>query len=84
MRDSQDHHADEAHGECMPMRTHIGVRENLMGKNSVEWKERHHAASDHQPNVSGTMNLKVRSGCVGLRNTPICTASNTAHSGMSR
>ena len=25
------------------------------------------------------MNLKVRSGCVGFRNTPICTTSSTAH-----
>ena len=34
------------------------MRKYLMGQRPVEWKERHHAARDHQPNVRGTNELE--------------------------
>jgi len=47
--DSQDHHADKADGEGVPVRSHIRVREHLVRERSIEREERHHTARNQQP-----------------------------------
>ena len=63
----QNHHAYKSHRQCVPMRAHLRVGENLVSECSIERKEEHHAAGDDQPDVHCANELESAIGFRGFR-----------------